>query len=135
MINKNIKNFIIGGLFLFSLLFYCNVPLVFGQTSTGGTYDFKKQSGLSSAAQTAGYETGTSASSLETIISQTIYAILGLVGLIFFGYLIYGGYIWMTARGNEEKIKQASSTLMNSILGLVVTLGAYAISYLLLSYF
>lgn len=133
MIKKNLKNLIISGLFLsFSLFYY--IPLALGQVADG-TYDFQTQSGLNSAAKTAGYETGANSTSVEGIISQVLFTILGLVGIIFFGYLIYGGYIWMTSRGNEERIKEANNTLVNAILGLLVTLGAYAISYFLISAF
>jgi len=132
MSKKSLKNLVIGGLFLSFSLFCFYIPSAFSQTST---YDFQQQSGLSPAASKAGYEVGSSATSIEGIISQALYTILGLVGIIFFGYLIYGGYIWMTSRGNEEKVKEATNTLINAIIGLIVTLGAYAISYFLISAF
>ncbi len=109
--------------------------LVQAATSTSGTYDFKSQSGLGTAAGVAGYETGASATSLETVISTIVYIILGFVGLIFFGLVIMGAFTWMTAEGNEEKVKKANGMVMNALFGLIVTLSAYAVSYFLISYF
>lgn len=37
-------------------------------------------------------------------------------------FAIIGGYMWMTAAGNPEKIKQAQGTLTWSIIGLVFIL-------------
>jgi hypothetical protein len=101
----------------------------------GESYDFNRDSGLTKAGDTAGYETGADRTSVEDIISNVIYAVLGLVGIIFFGFIIYGGLIWMTAQGNEEKIKKATDIVMNSLFGLIITLAAYGIAYFLISYF
>jgi len=127
MPKKNIKKLIII-IALFAVLAIFNPVLA-------QTYNFANNSGLNKAGDTAGYDTGSSATPVEGVISQVLYTVLGLVGIIFFGYLVYGGYIWMTARGNEERVRQATDTLINSIIGLVVTLGAYTISYYLISYF
>ncbi len=101
----------------------------------GGTYNFKEQSGLGAAANVAGYDTGTSATTLEGVISRVIYTLLSFIGILFFGLVIYGGFTWMTARGNEEKVKKAEGLIMSAIVGLVITLSAYALSYFLINYF
>ena len=71
---------------------------------------------------------GSSAGSIEETVSKAINAILGLTGMIFFVYMIYGGYLWMTANGKEENVEKAKHIIRNSIIGLVIILGAYAIS-------
>jgi hypothetical protein len=40
----------------------------------------------------------------------------------------------MIADGNEEKIKKATKTVMGAIIGLIITLAAYALSYFLIQY-
>lgn len=97
-------------------------------------YNFAQDSGLNGSAAKAGFVT-TGASTFSDIIGTIIYIILGLVGAAFMSLVIYGGVTWMTARGNEEKVKKANSILMNALLGLIVTLSAYVISYLIITYF
>lgn len=55
-------------------------------------------------------------------------AALSLVGIIFFIFIIYGGYQWMVGRGNEEDAKKAIETIFASIIGLIIVLFAYAIT-------
>ena len=100
-----------------------------------GTYEFNEQSGLNKAATVAGYETGANATPIETVISTIVYLILGFVGLIFFALVIMGAFTWMTAEGNEEKVKKANGMVMQALIGLIITLSAYALSYFLISYF
>lgn len=134
MRKRLIKNLIISGsLLIFSVANFIVLPTAYAADK--GTYDFKKQSGLNVTAGEAGYDIGREASSLETIISSIIYAFLGLVGIIFFGLIIYSGFIWMTAQGNEEKAKKATDIIFSALFGLIITLAAYAISYMAINYF
>jgi len=57
------------------------------------------------------------------------------VGVLFLGLTIFSGIKWMIAQGNEEKVKIAKDSLLNSIVGLIITLSAYAISYFIINYF
>jgi len=99
------------------------------------SYDFGSQSGLNKAADTAGFVTDQTASTVEDIISTIIYAVLGLLGVIFLSLILYGGFTWMTADGNEERVKKANKIVMGALLGLIITIAAYAISYFFLNYF
>jgi hypothetical protein len=39
-----------------------------------------------------------------------------------------GGFIWMTAGGNEEKVGKAKKMLVAGIIGLIIVVAAYAIA-------
>lgn len=65
---------------------------------------------------------------LAEIVGIVIQAFLGLLGVIFLALIIYAGYSWMTAQGEEEKVTKAKDTLMRAIVGLIITIAAYAIS-------
>lgn len=80
----------------------------------------------------AGYKTSGQAE-LPDIISNVISIVLSLLGVIFVGLLIYSGITWMTAGGQEEKVTQAKGTLKQAIIGLIVVLGAYALSYFIIN--
>lgn len=65
---------------------------------------------------------------LEEVIGNFIKAALSLVGVFFFGYIVWAGYLWMTAHGEEEKITQAKKMISGGVIGLVIVLAAYAIT-------
>lgn len=64
-------------------------------------------------------------SSVSRIINYAL-TFLGIVGLVL---VIYAGAVWMLARGNEEEIKRAQEMLKGGVIGLVIILGSYALSY------
>ncbi len=72
---------------------------------------------------------GGSEQSLSDVISMVITAILSLVGTIFFVFTIYAGVLWMTAQGDEEKVTRAKGIITAAVIGMVITLSAYAITY------
>lgn len=68
-------------------------------------------------------------------IGIVIQSLLGLLGVIFILLIIYAGIIWMLAEGEEAKVEKAQRILKNAIIGLVVVVSAYAISYFVISAF
>jgi TrbC/VIRB2 family. len=75
---------------------------------------------------------GYSTSPIETVISRVITGFLGLLGIIFLILMLYGGYMWLIARGNEDKVSTAKDTIKNSIIGLIIVVASYAISHYVL---
>ena len=76
----------------------------------------------------AGYEPADKLT-LSQIVGTVIQAFLGLLGVIFVVLMIYAGYNWMMAQGEEEKVVKAKDTLKRAIIGLAITVGGYAITY------
>ncbi len=64
---------------------------------------------------------------IRIIIANIIRAALGLVGIVLVCLILYAGYLWMTAGGNEDQIGQAKSIIRNAVIGLVIILSAYSI--------
>lgn len=122
------KAFLISSIAIFFTLFL--MGQVFAQS-----YQFNKDSGINDTADSAGYATGADAETVDSLVGTMIYVFLGLVGVIFFAFTIYNGVRWMTAQGNEEKVIAAKNGLLNSIVGLIITAGAYALSYFIMSFF
>ena len=65
---------------------------------------------------------------LPTIIGNVLGTALSLISVIFFGLMIYGGFMWMTARGNDEQAKKALNTVFSAIIGIIIVMAAYAIT-------
>ncbi|MDP2684124.1 MAG: hypothetical protein Q8P20_03635 [bacterium] len=61
-----------------------------------------------------------------TVVSIIQWA-LGLLGLIAVVMVLYGGFTWMTAGGNEEKISKAKKIISAAVIGLIIVLLAWAI--------
>ncbi|MBI5022712.1 MAG: hypothetical protein HZC05_00905 [Candidatus Magasanikbacteria bacterium] len=59
---------------------------------------------------------------------------LALVGVIFLLLMVYGGYTWMIARGDETEATKAKDTITMAAIGMAVVLIAYVITYFILSY-
>ena len=64
---------------------------------------------------------------LPTLLGQVLGAALSFAGVIFFLLMIYGGILWMTARGNEQQTTKALDIIMAAVIGLVIVLGSYAL--------
>lgn len=64
---------------------------------------------------------------LSNVIGFVIQGALGLIGAIFLILMLYAGYNWMTARGEEEKVTKAKDTLTRAIIGIIIVVGSYAI--------
>ena len=59
--------------------------------------------------------------------------LLGFVALIAVLMIVYGGVLYLTSMGNEERTGQAKSTISYAIIGLVITGFAYAIVQVIVS--
>jgi hypothetical protein len=64
----------------------------------------------------------------EDIVVSVINWILGILALIAVIMILIGGFKWMTAGGNEEKVEGAKKLLIAAIIGLVIILAAWGIS-------
>jgi len=73
---------------------------------------------------------GTDATSndLPTLIGNIISALLSVLGIIFVVLVVYAGFLYLTAAGDDTKVKKAKTLLTQSIIGLVIIVAAYAIS-------
>ncbi|NCN22041.1 hypothetical protein GW758_00740 [Candidatus Falkowbacteria bacterium] len=63
------------------------------------------------------------------LVATIIGVILSFLALIFLVLTIMAGFKWMTAGGNDEEVKKAQTSLKNAVIGLVIVLASYAITY------
>ena len=83
--------------------------------------------------QTAGEAGIGNQTDLPTIIGRIINVVLGFLGILLLVYILYAGFLWMTAGGNEDNVKKAKTMIKNSIIGLVIIIAAFAISNFVLT--
>ena len=82
----------------------------------------------------AGATSGLSAQDPRLTVSRFINVFLGILGTIFIAYIVYAGYLWMTAGGEEEKTTQAKTYIRNAVIGLVIILIAFSVNILVSTY-
>lgn len=83
--------------------------------------------------RSSGAKAGTSQENIDSVAGTVINTALSLVGLIFLILMVYGGYLWMTARGEESQIEKAQNIIRSAIIGIVIVMSAYAITFLITS--
>ncbi|MBD3311351.1 MAG: hypothetical protein GF349_02540 [Candidatus Magasanikbacteria bacterium] len=65
---------------------------------------------------------------LQVTISRVINIALSLLGIIAVVIILIGGFQWMTAGGNDEKVANARKIIFAGIIGLAIILSAWAIA-------
>lgn len=89
-----------------------------GQGSTGS--EFATQAGLASG-------------DLTTTIASLIRTAMGFLGIVAVIITLYGGFLWMTAAGNDDKVKQAKKVMVSGLIGLVIVIAAFTLAQFVIS--
>ncbi|HRY36742.1 MAG TPA: hypothetical protein P5230_02580 [Candidatus Magasanikbacteria bacterium] len=104
--------------FLIILTGIMSVSVVWAQ---GGLDTAGKISGLS---ETEVSKTGSLPSAVGLVLGQvSLY-----LGIIFFLLLVYSGFLWMTAGGNDSQVEKAKKIIFAAVAGLIISVSAYAIT-------
>lgn len=67
------------------------------------------------------------------IVGNIIKAALGIMGALVLLMIVWGGFRWLTAMGNSEKVKAGGNTIMWAVLGAVVVLASYMLLNIILN--
>ncbi|MCF6276966.1 MAG: pilin [Candidatus Magasanikbacteria bacterium] len=86
--------------------------------------------GLSKTASAAGLAGN---SDLTALVGNIIGSALSLVGVVFFILMVYGGFLWMTARGKEDIVNKAKDTIIAAVIGLIIVFASYALTSFIFS--
>ncbi len=89
----------------------------------------------SAASQLATSATAAGASdvSLPIIIARVIRVFLGTLGIIFTIVVLYAGWIYMTAQGDDTKLKKAKDMIKNGVIGMILCTTAFTITTFILN--
>ncbi len=122
-----LKKFLLG---LLSLLTVGQMALAALPTSAQG-FDPSNGNALSGLEATNlgnGQGAATAGQQLPILIGRIIRTLLGLIGIIFLVLMVYAGFLWMTARGEEGPVEKAKEIIKSSIIGLIIIFLAYALT-------
>lgn len=93
-------------------------------SSEGKLGDFAKDVGYNQEPQTPEYYVG--------LVINIIFSLLGVIAITL---IIFNGFKWMTAGGNDNKVKEAQGGLTSSIIGLLIILASYAVTFFIFNIF
>ena len=110
---------------IFSSLFFLfgQKSIVWAQLGCGG--------GLGPFADFFCNKSNQTAEAAGTRLNSALGALIGFLtilgGLWFFIQFIIAGYNWISAGGDKGKVEQAQQKITNSLVGLLIVIGAYVI--------
>ncbi len=76
---------------------------------------------------------GLSSQDIKITIGNIVKIILEFLGILTVLLMLWGGFMWMTSMGNEEKVGQAKKIISAATVGLVLVFAAYSIATFVVS--
>ena len=121
------------GIVAFMMLGALGAPLMTSAQSPVNPSDF----GYNNIGQYIGQEKNATFNTLDVgsykdpreLARNIINIILGFLGIIAVVIVLFAGFQWMTAGGEEEKVKEAQQRLIQGAIGLVLIVAAWMIAY------
>jgi len=125
---KITKKHLIGiVLFLFLFLIYAGVILNAPKANAGSLWE--RQVGKTEMGRPFG-EASADARDIRVMVIYVIKVFLTFVGIIMLILMMWAGFKWMTAAGNEKQVEEAKSQIKAAIIGFVIII----LSHLLVIY-
>jgi hypothetical protein len=90
---------------------------------------------LNTLTNQAGYKVVQGQTFIDTLTGEIIALVLGFVGALFLGFIVYSGFQWMSAGGNEEVVSKAKKRVASSIIGFGIIFFAFIISNAVFKFF
>ena len=70
---------------------------------------------------------GLGTADLRTTVINILRWALGFMTLLAVVFIIYGGFMWLTAGGSEDRVEKAKQIITAAVIGLIIILLAWAI--------
>ena len=67
------------------------------------------------------------------LVNKAVKWVGALAGVIAFFFLIYGGFMYLTAAGNPDQSKKGMQSITNAIIGLIIIALSYGLTSWILS--
>lgn len=112
--------------FVLGLVFAAMFGLLMAPTAHANTTTDKDTFGLTDVNTGLGNTLGNKP--LQETVGELIKVALSLLGVVAVVIILIGGFKWMTAGGNEEKVAEARKLIFSGIIGLAIILSAWAIA-------
>lgn len=77
--------------------------------------------------------TGLGQGELKSTVGSLINVGLSLLGVVAVVIILMGGFKWMTAGGNDEKVAEAKRLIIAGVIGIAIIMSAWAIAKFVIS--
>ncbi len=64
---------------------------------------------------------------IKELVGKSLTVVLGVMGSVALAAFVFGGYMFLTSAGNDEKVRTGTNAILYSTIGLFIIFGAYAI--------
>ena len=123
--------FFLRKIFIVLLIIYFNFCLVFTASA-----NIANNIGLNDTADIAGYQSSKfhkkyTSAKIIGVLGAIVQAAMPFLSIIFLGLIIYAGYLWTNARGEDGEIQRAQKMIQMAIIGFIILLSAYVIADLI----
>lgn len=71
--------------------------------------------------------------SLTELVGSIIQAVMGILGSVALLVFVYGGFEWITAAGNSDKVENGKNAMTWAVIGICIIFSSYAILKLVFS--
>lgn len=78
--------------------------------------------------ETVGEESGLPEQDLPELVARIIQWVIGIIGVVLVALFVYGGVVYATSIGNEERVDTGKKIMLYAIIGVVIIAIAFAIS-------
>lgn len=68
------------------------------------------------------------------LATRVINIALSFLALAFLVLLLYGGWQWMTARGEEDQVEDAKKIITRAVIGLIIVLVSWSVTVFILTW-
>ena len=101
----------------------------FGQVLHTQAQTIQDATGLTQVASATGLGT----QDIRVTIAKIIRIFLGFLGIVALVIMLYGGFVYMTAGGDDQKVSMAKKIMINGVIGLIIIFSSFAITQFVLS--
>ncbi len=69
--------------------------------------------------------TGIEKEDVTEVLARVIKTLLSIAGLIFFILMVYGGMVWMTAQGNDDRVEKGRKIVTQAVIGIAIMAASF----------
>ena len=78
--------------------------------------------------ETVGEESGLPEQDLPELVARIIRWVIGIIGVVLVALFVYGGVVYATSIGNEERVETGKKIMLYAVIGVVIIAIAFAVS-------
>lgn len=119
---------------ILSVYIWISIPvLAFAQQRSQTTTNILNNLGKTAKNPFGAEDSGVSSVSVTSLIGNLVQVVLGFTGTVTFLVFLYGGFLWLSARGNDDQVATAKKYITNGLIGTILVIAAFSISIFLTS--